>query len=68
MTTFTYSPFMRSLTVPAVSAKVVPSVLVTLAAWREQRRIAREDRELWAMAQLDPRLMTDLVCAQRRAD
>lgn len=68
MTTLTHSPFLRSLSVPAASAKAVSSLSTTLAAWREQRRIAREDRELWAMAQQDPRMMTDLVCAMRRAD
>ncbi len=68
MTTLTHSTFLRLLTVPAVSAKVVPSLSATLAAWREQRRIARDDREVWAMAQQDPRIMTDLVCALRRAD
>lgn len=68
MTTLTYASFMQALSVAPVATTPVPSVTTSLKAWREQRRIAREDRELWAIAQQDPRLMTDLVCAIRRAD
>lgn len=68
MTTLTYASFMHALSVPPVAAKPVPSLSTSFNAWREQRRIAREDREMWAMAEQDPRMMTDLVCALRRAD
>ncbi len=67
MTTLTYSPSLRSPFVPAVAAKAVPSLSSRLAAWREARRLEREDRALWAIAQQDPLIMTDLVCALRRA-
>ncbi len=37
-------------------------------AWRAARKLAREERELWALAQTDPRIMTDLICALNRQD
>lgn len=68
MTTLTHSSFMRSLTVPAVSAKPLPGLAAMLSAWRAERRRAREDRELWALAQSDARVMTELACARSRQD
>lgn len=68
LTTVTYASFLQALSVDPVAAKSVPSLSTSLNAWREQRRRAREDREMWAIAQEDPRLMTDLVCALRRAE
>lgn len=68
MSSFAHSPLMRSLSVPAVAAKPVPGLGALFSAWRAERRRAREDRELWALAQLDARVMTDLVCASTRQD
>ena len=68
MSTLAQSPFMRSLTVPAVAARPVPGLGALLSAWRAERRRAREDRELWALAQSDPRVMTELTCARSRED
>ena len=68
MTTLTYASFLQALSVAPVAAKPVPSLSTSLSACRPQRRMAREDRELWAIAHEDPRLMTDLVCALRRGD
>ena len=68
MTTLTHSSFLHSLTVSAVSAKPVPSLVAMLSAWRAERRQAREDRELWALAQTDARVMTDLAYARSRQD
>lgn len=68
MSTLAHSPLMRSLTVPAVAAKAVPGLGTLFAAWRAERRQARADRELWALAQIDPRVMTELYCAQSRGD
>jgi len=59
---------MNFLSVRAVMAKPVPNLVTLLAAWRTERRRAREDRELWALAQLDSRVMTDLVCASNQQD
>jgi hypothetical protein len=68
MITLTHSTLLRSLTVPAVAARPFPSVSDMISAWRAQRRRAREDRELWALAQLDARVMTELACARSRQD
>ena len=68
MSFFTYSSFMQALSTTQVATPPVPSLSTTLAAWREQRRMAREDREVWAMAEQDPRVMNDLICAMRRTD
>lgn len=68
MSTLTYASFLQALSVNPVAGKATPSLSTTLSAWREQRRVAREDREMWAIAQQDPRLMNDLVCALSRAD
>lgn len=68
MSFFTYSSFMQALSTTQVATLPVPSLSTTLAAWREQRRMARKDREVWAMAEQDPRVMNDLICAMRRTD
>ena len=68
MSTLAHFSLMRSLTVPAVAAKPVPGLRVLFSAWRAERRRVREDRELWALAQLDSRVMTDLACAHARQD
>ena len=67
MSTLAHSSLMRSLSVPAVAAKAVPSVGALFSAWRAERRRVREDQELWALAQLDSRVMTELSCARSRA-
>ena len=53
---------MASLT-PAKSA-----LMVRWDAWRAARKSAREDRELWALAQIDPRVMSELNCLMNRDD
>lgn len=68
MTTLTHSSFLRSVTVPAVSANTGSGLAAMFSAWRAERRQAREDRELWALAQTDARVMTDLACARSRQD
>ena len=68
MTTLTHSSFLHSVTVPAVSAKTGSSLAAMFSAWRAERRRAREDRELWALAQTDARVMTELACARSRQD
>lgn len=68
MSSLSFSPLMNSLSVHAAMGKPVPGLVALLAAWRTERRRAREDRELWALAQLDSRVMTDLVCASNRQD
>lgn len=67
MTTLTYTPFARSSSASATVSKAAPSLSGRFAAWRQQRRRDNEDRQLWDIAQQDPRIMTDLVCALRRA-
>ena len=37
-------------------------------AWRTARKNAREERELWALAQIDPRVMSELNCLIGRDD
>ena len=37
-------------------------------AWRAARKNAREERELWALAQSDPRVMNELNCLMNRGD
>ncbi|MBX3633401.1 MAG: hypothetical protein KF695_10855 [Simplicispira sp.] len=63
MSTLAHSPVVR----PASAARSGTTLVARFAAWRTERRKAREDRELWALAQQDPRVMTDLLCALRRA-
>ena len=68
MTTLTHSSFLRSLTVPAVSANTGSGLAAMFSTWRAERRRAREDRELWALAQTDARVMTELACPRSRQD
>ena len=68
MSTLAHSPFVRSSSFSTAAANRISGLGVMLAAWRAERRKASEDREMWAMAQQDPRLMTDLICAFRRED
>lgn len=63
MSTLAHSPLAR----PVSLARPVAALAGRFAAWRLARRKEREDRALWEMAQQDPRVMTDLVCALRRA-
>ena len=39
---------------------------IALRRWRQQAALERADRQLWALAQNDPRLMTELHCAMTR--
>lgn len=66
MTTLTHSPLLRSFPAPAAAAKSADSLRAWFANWRAARRQAREDRQLLAMAAIDPRVMTDLACAVSR--
>ncbi|MGP1628706.1 MAG: hypothetical protein ACTS8S_06585 [Giesbergeria sp.] len=68
MATLAFSPLMPSVSVSSAVAKSAPGIGALFAAWRAERRHAREDRELWALAQMDPRVMTDLACARSRED
>jgi len=68
MSTLAHSPFLRTTSFSAAAVNRVSGLGTMLAAWRVARRKAREDREMWALAQQDPRLMNDLVCALQRQD
>ena len=47
----------------------VKSILMTYwDAWRTARKNAREERDLWALAQIDPRVMNELNCLLSRKD
>ena len=47
--------------------RAVISLRNGFARWNVARRQAAQDRELWALAQTDSRVMADLVCAMGRA-
>lgn len=68
MTTLAHSPFLRTPSFSAAAANRTSGLRAMLSAWRIERRKAREDRELWALAQQDPRLMADLTCALSHED
>jgi hypothetical protein len=48
-------------------AHPVHGIHAGLATWRAARKAAREDRQMWALAMSDPRVMTDLRYAMDRA-
>ncbi len=56
---------MALLAAPAKTAAV--ALRVGFARWNAARKQAAEDRELWALAQTDSRVMADLTCAMSRA-
>ncbi len=68
MSTLASSAFTRFSSAPAVRETPVTKLMLAVARWRSERRKAQELQDLWAIAQQDPRVMTDLVCALRRAD
>lgn len=68
MSTLVHSPLVRPASFFAVLAQSASSLGTRFADWRSARRKAREDEAMWAMAQQDPRVMTDLVCALRRGN
>ena len=55
----------------AAMASLTPAKSGLLAywdAWRAARKNAREERELWALAQSDPRVRNELNCLMSRND
>ena len=68
MSTLAHSAATRFSSAFAVRETFVTKLMLAVARWRSERRNAQEVQELWAIAQQDPRIMTDLVCALRRAD
>lgn len=68
MSSLAQSAFTRYFSAPAVRENSSNKFMLAVARWRAERRQAEEVHELWALAQQDPRVMTDLVCALRRAD
>ena len=52
----------------AAPAKIaVIAMRAGLVRWNTARKQAEQDRELWALAQTDSRVMADLTCAMSRA-
>ena len=48
------------------AVRAIKFLMERLDAWKLARQQARADQEMWAMAQIDARVMTDLTCAQTR--
>jgi len=58
-----------SLAILATPAKgMAVSLRAGFKRWNAARHQAAEDRALWQLAQIDPRVMQDLNCAMTRAD
>jgi len=45
-----------------------PGLMALWDAWRAARKSAREERELWALARSDSRVMNELNCLMARAN
>ena len=56
---------MALLAAPAKTAAI--AMRAGLVRWNTARKQAEQDRELWALAQTDSRVMADLTCAMSRA-
>lgn len=66
----TSSSIAVSAAAPAKAAPVAPSkpgMMALWDAWRAARKSAREERELWALAKSDARVMNELNCLLARA-
>lgn len=59
------APEKAAAAAPAISAK--PGMMALWDAWRAARKSAREERELWALAKNDARVMNELNCLLARA-
>lgn len=62
------APLAETTPAPRAAVAARSGLGARLAAWRAARRQARADREMWALAKLDARVMTDLTCALSRQD
>ena len=52
----------------AAPAAAKPGLIALWDSWRAARKSAREERELWALAKTDARVMNELNCLLARAD
>lgn len=53
---------------PASKAPATTGLLGLWNRWSTARKNAREERELWALAKADPRVMNELNCLLARAE